>query len=80
MYELSNMKYTYISLNTIESIDKDLHEKQITQGVYMYILMFWQNKHIHEMKTQEINTKMEYKFKMYESSKLDYTSTSNGFK
>ena len=31
-----------------------------------------------------INTKQiqkwEYKFKMHESSKLDYTSTSNGFK
>ena len=26
-------KYTYISLNTIESIYKDLHEKQMTQGV-----------------------------------------------
>ena len=23
---------------------------------------------------------MEYKFKMYESSKLDYTNTSNGYK
>ena len=33
-------KYTYISLNTIESINKDLHEKQMTQGVYMYILKF----------------------------------------
>ena len=52
----------------------------MTQGVYMYILMFWQNKHIHEMKTHKTNPKMEYKFKMYESSKLDYTSTSNGFK
>jgi len=26
------------------------------------------------------NSKWEYKFKMYESSKLDYTSTSNGNK
>jgi len=33
-------KYTYISLNTIESIYIDLHEKQMTQGVYMYILKF----------------------------------------
>ena len=33
-------KYTYISLNTIESINKDLHEGQMTQGVYMYILKF----------------------------------------
>jgi len=54
----------------------------MTQGVYMYILKFWQNKHIHEMETHNINQiqKWEYKFKMYESSKLDYTSTSNGFK
>ena len=28
----------------------DLHEKQMTQEVSMYILMFWQNKHIHEIK------------------------------
>jgi len=33
-------KYTYISLNTIESKYIDLHEKQMTQGVYMYILKF----------------------------------------
>ena len=60
----------------------DLHEKQMTQEVYMYILMFRQNKHIHEMETHDHKQipKMEYKFKMYESSKLDYTSTSNGFK
>jgi len=34
------------------------------------------------MKTlnHKTNTKMEYKFKMHESSKLDYTSTSNGNK
>ena len=33
-------KYTYISLNTIESIYIDMHERQMTQGVYMYILKF----------------------------------------
>ena len=73
-------KYTYISINTIESINKDLHEKQMTQGVYMYILKFGKNTHIHEMKTHKQIQKWEYKFKMYGSSKLDYTSTSNGFK
>ena len=75
-------KYTYISLNTIESICIDLHEKQMTQGVYMYILKFgkidiymkW--KHMIIKQIQE----WEYKSKMYESSKLDYTSTSNGYK
>ena len=49
-------KYTYISLNTNESISIDLHERQMTQGVYMYILMFWQNKHIHEMETHNHKT------------------------
>ena len=44
-------KYTYISPNTLESINKDLHEKQMTQGVYMYILKFGKRTHIHEMKT-----------------------------
>ena len=62
--------------------NKDLHEKQMTQGVYMYILKFWQIRHIHEVKTHDHKTspKWEYKFKMHESSKLDYTSTSNGYK
>jgi len=75
-------KYTYISLNTNESIYVNLHERQMTQRVYMYILKFWQNKHIHEMKYTIIKQiqKWEYKFNMNESSKLDYTSTSNGFK
>ena len=82
MYDLSNMKYTYISLNTIESIYIDLHERQMTQGVYMYFLKFDNNTHIHEVKHTIIkqSQKWEYKFEMYESSKLDYTSTSNGFK
>ena len=37
----------------------------MTQEVYMYILKFWQNKHIHEMKAHDhnINPKWEYKFK-----------------
>ena len=52
-------KYTYISLNTIESINIDLHERQMTQGVYMYILKFGKNTHIHEMKihTHKTNPK-----------------------
>ena len=82
MYDLSNMKYTYISLNTSESINIDLHEKKMTQGVYMYILKF--GKINIYMKWKLINIKhiqkWEYKFKMYESSKLDYTNTFNGFK
>ena len=45
----------------------------------MYILKFDNNTHIHEVKTHKTNPKMEYKLEMYESSKLDYTSTSNGF-
>jgi len=82
MYELSTKKYTYISLNTIESIYIDLHGRQMTQRVYMYILKF--GKISIYMKRKHINIKQiqewEYKFKMHESSKLDYTSTSNGFK
>ena len=73
-------KYTYISQNTIESIYIYLHERQMTQrGIHVY-LKVWQYKHIHEVKNHKTNPKMEYKFEMYESSKLDYTSTSNGFK
>jgi len=37
----------------------DLHEKQMTQEVYMYILMFWQNKHIHEMETHDLSNKFK---------------------
>ena len=52
-------KYTYTSLNTIESIYIDLHERQMTQGVSMYILKFGNNTHIHEVKTHnhKINPK-----------------------
>ena len=75
-------KYTYISLNTIESIYIDLHEKQMTLRVYMYNLRFGKMHIYMKCKTHDLKTnpKWEYKFKMYESSKLDYTSTSNGFK
>ena len=46
-------KYTYISLNTIEPIYIDLHERQMTQG-YTCILKVWQNAHIHEIKTHDV--------------------------
>ena len=58
-------KYTYISLNTIESIYIDLHEKaNDSRGMHVY-LKVWQNKHIHEMIAHNHNTnlKREYKFK-----------------
>ena len=83
MFWQQDKKYTYISLNTIESIYIDLHEKQMTQGVSMYILKFGKIQTYTWSETYKIyktNPKWEYKFKMYESSKLDYTSTSNGFK
>ena len=69
-------KYTYIFLNTIESIYRFAWKANDSRGIHVY-LKVWQNKHIHEVKTHKTNSKMEYKFKMYESSKLDYTSTSN---
>ena len=37
----------------------DLHERQMTQGVYMYILKFGKNKHIHEMKTHTHKIKLK---------------------
>ena len=49
-------KYTYISLNTIESKCIDLHERQMTQGVYTYILKFDKNTDIHEMETHNHKT------------------------
>ena len=75
-------KYTYISLNIIESIYIVLHEGQMTQEVYMYILKFdkiniymkWKHMIIKHVQNGE------YKFKMHESSKLDYTRTSKGYK
>jgi len=51
MYILSTQE-AYIHIpNAIESIYVDLHERQMTQEVYMYILKFGQNAHIHEMKS-----------------------------
>ena len=40
MYVLTTQEYTHISQNTIESIYIDLHERQMTQEVSMYILKF----------------------------------------
>jgi len=65
MYILSTQE-AYIHIpNAIESIYVDLHERQMTQEVYMYILKFDQNAHIHEIKSHDhsINPKWEYKFK-----------------
>ena len=46
-------KYTYISLNTIESIYIDLHERQMTQRIIHVYLKVWQNRHTHEMETHD---------------------------
>ena len=55
--------------------------KKTQRGIHVY-LKFGKNKHIHEAK--HINMKNMYKMgiqvKMYESSKLGYTSTSNEYK
>jgi len=74
-------KYTYIFLNTIESIYRFAWKANDSKGIHVY-LKVRQIKHIHEVKHIIIEQiqKYEYKFKMHESSKLDYTSTSNGFK
>ena len=66
--------------NWVQNID--LHEKQMTQGAYMYILSFgkidiymkW--KHFIIENTSKIGIHVW----MHESSKLDYTSTFNGYK
>ena len=81
MYELSNNKYTYISLNTIESIYRFAWKENDSRGIHVY-LKVWQYKHIHEVQhtIRKQIQKWEYKFKMYDSSKLDYTSTFNGNK
>ena len=50
-----------------------------SRGIHVY-LKVWQYKHIHEVKIHKTNSKMRIQVWMYESSKLDYTSTSNGFK
>ena len=59
MYVLYKLKYTYISLNTNESIIKIYMKGKKTQkGLYMYILSFDKNRHIHEAK--HINMKNMY--------------------
>ena len=73
-------KYTYISLkHNWVHINRFAWKANDSRGIHVY-LKVWQYKHIHEVKIHKTNSKMEYKFEMYESSKLDYTSTSNGFK
>ena len=56
MYDLSTQEvYIHIPKHN-ESKNIDLHEKQMTQGVYMYILKFGKSTHIHEMKTHTHKT------------------------
>ena len=75
-------KYTYISLNTNESISRFAWEANDSRGIHVYLNVLakctytWNGNSYSSKQIQ----KWEYKFEMYESSKLDYTSTSNGFK
>ena len=82
MYVLYKLKYTYISKHNEST--KIYALRHVAQRMYMYSQQFGQDGHIHEVKhkhkTMKQIQKWEYKFKMHESSKLDYTSTSNGFK
>ena len=59
-----------------------MHEGMWLKWVYMYNQQFGQDRHIHEVKTHDHKTcpKWRIQIKMHESSKLDYTSTSNGYK
>ena len=76
MYKL---KYTYIS--KYKRVHKNICMKASGSRMYMYNYYFGQNRHIHEVKRKHENMyKMGIQVKMYESSKLDYTSTSNGYK
>ena len=82
MYVLTTQEvYIHIPKHNWVHIYRFAWKANDSKGIHVY-LKVWQNKHIHEMKTynHKTNQKWEYKFKMYESSKLDYTSTSNGFK
>ena len=75
-------KYTYISLkHNWVYLYRFAWKANDSRGIHVY-LKGWQNKHIHEMKVHDHNTnpKREYKFRMYKSSKLGYTNTSNGHK
>ena len=80
MYVLYKLKYTYISKHNEST--KIYALRHVAQRMYMYNQQFRQDGHIHEVKQGIIKQiqKWEYKFKMHGSSKLDYTSTSNGFK
>ena len=48
--------------------------------MYMYNQEFGQDRHIHEAKHRNMKNKNKNTSQMHESSKLDYTSTSNGYK
>ena len=81
MYVLYKLKYTYISKHN-ESTEIYAW-RHVAQRMYMYNQFFGQYGHIHEVKHkthEHMNTKIGIQVKMHESSKLDYTSTSNGFK
>ena len=62
--------------------NKDLQEKQMTQGVYMYILRFDKIDIYMKWKHMIIKHVLRWgiQVKMHESSKLGYTSTFNKHK
>ena len=81
MYVLSTQEvYIHIPNHNWVHIYRFAWKANDSRGIHVY-LKVWQNRHIHEVKTQiwkhvqNGNTSQ-----MYESSKLDYTNTSNGFK
>ena len=64
------------------SQQKYMHEGMWLKRMYMYNQQLRQDGHIHEVKTQDHKTypKWGIQVRMHESSKLDYTRTSNGYK
>ena len=80
MYVMYKLKYTYISQT--KGVHKGICMKARGSRMYMYNQQLRQDRHIHEVKTQYHKTfpKWGIQVRMYESSKLDYTSTSNGYK
>ena len=82
MYVLTTQEvYTHIPKHKWVHIYRFAWKANDSRGIHVYFKV-WQNKHIHEMKHIIIKQiqKWEYKSKMYESSKLDYTNTSNEYK
>ena len=82
MYDLSTQEvYIHIPKHNWVHMYRFAWKANDSRGIHVY-LEVWQNKHIHEMKTQnhQTNSKMGIQVKMQESSKLDYTNTSNGNK